>query len=764
MAVMEKKLERMAELQEELRRMERLEDELSELRDAEEDNHRLRESNEQLRHEIDKRDQAVTEAVDLICQLEAKVDRLESGGPMTRPAAAYPSEDPGAITPKGRIAVEIPQRSSSRKGTRTPDRHRRVSPGTRHLKSAPSFLRDETARTAALRSLYAPEEEVHPGMSALTQTESCNSMNEMAEVESPRLSALSECSELNPDSSFVESHGFDELEIPVRPKEAPIAGASLDASHREAAPLPIGCLLRPYQHDMLASTVQRKPNPVLKMDQMSLDSGSLNSSSQRTPLESVFGSSRLPPTPDTMSTAYAGGPDGSAGSQRSHPGEKPAMDPLLPVMRRLGRPRSAGELTSLRSLSESMDLNMSDCTLPRASLDDDDEPPTIYPLNSITARGDGLLSQETLNQRTYDYDGQGVLFNEEGLDKVLSNMDQNHYAPAQRRVNREPAHSPSSSPPLTPQDWIEAAKSDARTRTGSPRGPRQGPLPAETRLVGARAPSQSSFLGRRHSIDAGVRDAEIPGIPTLDLSALELDPTPLPDPSAQPERECAREQERRRRISLRTPFFGRSITSRWRHEGPAPDMDGDDGAPAPIVRKSRQTQSPTRPTKAATTTLNEEDFLSGSGPKDFLSIPTDFSASLPTYADNGTAPRPLAQSFTESHFATARSSKDHHRRRGSLGIFGWMKGASGLGSTKKSDSDTSTTLSSSVSAVPKDRASSRLAPERAPTEPPKPAAADMASMNVSVTDFAPPVKPAGRTDEDEGGWRPRYMDRRPRRG
>src|SRR5438034_252565 len=95
-AAMEKKLDRMQELEEKLERMGRLEAELEELRGVEEANQRLRESNELLRLELDKRDQAVNEAVELICQLEAKLESFELKHGDERPSSARPQTSSGA--------------------------------------------------------------------------------------------------------------------------------------------------------------------------------------------------------------------------------------------------------------------------------------------------------------------------------------------------------------------------------------------------------------------------------------------------------------------------------------------------------------------------------------------------------------------------------------------------------------------------------------------------------------------------------------------
>ncbi|KAK2815379.1 hypothetical protein FQN49_008080, partial [Arthroderma sp. PD_2] len=97
---LEKKLEKMQELEEQVQQMEMMDQEIEELRGVEEDNQRLRESNEELRCELDKRDQAVNEAVELICQLEAKLETLEAQREDERPSTARPySSDGNAAFP-----------------------------------------------------------------------------------------------------------------------------------------------------------------------------------------------------------------------------------------------------------------------------------------------------------------------------------------------------------------------------------------------------------------------------------------------------------------------------------------------------------------------------------------------------------------------------------------------------------------------------------------------------------------------------------------
>ncbi|KAL2839969.1 hypothetical protein BJY01DRAFT_218856 [Aspergillus pseudoustus] len=748
-SALEKKLERMQELEDELERMRKLEDEVQELRAAEEDNQRLRESNEQLRQEIDKRDQAVTEAVELICQLEAKVDELETGS--TRPSTARPYMDDGSevATPRNLSTLDIPERTSSRRSARFAER-RRVSSGSRNLQRAPSFLLEESKSTAALRRLYIEadiEEDEKPVQESttITKSESMNSMAETAETiepGSPRLSALSECSELNIDDTPITEDGFDAIDIPIRKKETggPTLGLSstttLGSSDRDLVRID---QWYPLEADDAAKTDSssrktRRLSDIFKEPENSSPSSSFNSSSRKSRMESIFGGSRLPPTPDTMTTAYAGLAHRSSDSTIA---DKSQSD----LRRCVTRARSADELTARRSSTnseprQSMDTNLSEVTFPRASLDERDEDPAIFPLNSIQAR--------------YGYSANQGLFHGD-FERVLARMDEDYYSPSKRTARNRSASRGSSPPSMTAEDWIEAARPGTRNR--------MGPLPENSRLVGARAPSQSSFLGRRHSIDSAVREPDLPIIQTLNPSSLDTD-VPAPQ-TTEPD------SERRRRISLLPPFFSRSGTARRLQPPPMSDLvDEDDGAPSPVIRKTRN-QTPSSKISRP---------LSGHG--------VDFSASMgPTYA----AEDSMSRSFTEANLfsssltssATARPStsngKDQHKRRGSLGLFGWMKGASvGLGSLKRSETtnlaNTSTTrpdspstpTTTSASAVTTIRASSRLTTHDNVT-----LASETSSkpIELATDEFATRTRYPTRTEEpaDEQGRRPRYMERRPRR-
>ena len=73
-------------------RMTALEDELEQARELEADNAEMQEVNEQLLEELEKRDSAIEEAVGIICELEEKVETLESRVTETSPSTLRPQD------------------------------------------------------------------------------------------------------------------------------------------------------------------------------------------------------------------------------------------------------------------------------------------------------------------------------------------------------------------------------------------------------------------------------------------------------------------------------------------------------------------------------------------------------------------------------------------------------------------------------------------------------------------------------------------------
>ncbi|OJJ49426.1 hypothetical protein ASPZODRAFT_14140 [Penicilliopsis zonata CBS 506.65] len=765
MAALEQKLARMQELENELKRMHELEDELDELRNVEDDNQRLRESNEELREELDKRDQAITEAVELICQLEQKVEELEETGDISRNSTPRPHSSDGPRgsellvpekTPPAPIAFDIPERKSSRRGT-SMNNSRQVSLESRHLKRAPSFLREENRNTATLRSLYAPShKQSHSPSSVVTKTESVPSVHDGAE--SPRLSVLSECSDLNPFDSPTRQKGFDQLQIPIRSKPVSISTTDSflpDLEEYQGPRIRVDQWISP-RPDPFEINMQKRRNraslDVLKQPyQLNYEDGAVfNRESKNSSLDqksraktTVYGGSRLPPTPDTMSTAHAGTTNRSNGSSDKGTSGQNSLN----QGHQLARPRSADELTLRRDsgnseLADSLDLSCG----PSMDHDRDDDVPTLFPFGLELPKAAELLGPaEPLTSK------RSRIFKEDGMESIYPSNEEGHSPSVRPTIPISQTPEPTySSPPLTPQDWIDAAKLSPRPRISMKR--RAAPVDEDSPnvpqagthhhhgLAGSRAPSQTAFLSRRFSIGSGLEEPE-----------LHLDQT-LPNPP----RAVAQEQEPKKRRSLRPTFFGRSHNARRLQPSPIaePVVVPDDSAPSPIIRKTRQA------------TIGKRDGpVAGHG--NVCALP------MPTYAEGNTrdiTPQSLSQSFTESHISSygslGRPTSSHgaeHKRRGSLGIFGWMKQSG----TKRSEP------SSPVASNPflgegvvrereRERASSRLAYESpAPDVDPPVSCSRGAALDADV--IAANAKYQSRIGEEESARRPRYMDRRARR-
>lgn len=180
------------------------------MQELEGDNAELQSINEDLVKELELRDVAVKEAVDLICQLEAKVESME-----TQHAAATPTRRPRNSVP---LASSPPRLSDARsKSPPQSSNEDRPFPLTQRglpqaypdlslpepsksARRAPSFLREDQPSTSALRSLYRTETNAshisldRAGSPQKDQDPDTYTLN------SPRLSMLSE-------SSFMSVYG-----------------------------------------------------------------------------------------------------------------------------------------------------------------------------------------------------------------------------------------------------------------------------------------------------------------------------------------------------------------------------------------------------------------------------------------------------------------------------------------------------------------------------------------------------------------------------
>ena len=188
-------------------RHEKLEAEIEKLQHLEEDNQELQSANEELSKELEKRYEAVKEAVNLICELEGKlesIDLIGSNPPKSVPrpdssrATSPPARPSGATADKQTPSLSPPRGPTIENLPALPDLT--LPPTTKGPWRVPSFLREEKQSTTALRSLYQNDQNLStfslnragsPQRSADPDTFSLNS---------PRLSVLSE-------SSFMSVYG-----------------------------------------------------------------------------------------------------------------------------------------------------------------------------------------------------------------------------------------------------------------------------------------------------------------------------------------------------------------------------------------------------------------------------------------------------------------------------------------------------------------------------------------------------------------------------
>lgn len=751
--VLEKKLERMAEMEEQLSYMNELEAEVEEFRAIKEDNKILRESNKQLRTDFENRDQAVVEAVDLICQLEAKIELLENGGrtsklSMSRPRTADGSE---ISTPKARKMVDIPERTSSRRGSRNSSimnvAQRQTSSELRKLSKVPSFLRLDDKSTATLRSLYEPQNnESRTTITELTKSESYHTMNETIEPGSPRLSVLSECSELNPFDTPMKWDEFDHLEIPIR--KASSTTGSLDSyvpptERPESKQDEIDRWMQSGEDANQTIITRRRNRASSETSNAGIPNLATDFYSQkprgRGRLDAtLFGGIALPPTPDTMNTAYVIGTNRSNGSDDSNASIaarqnfRNEQDPFF-TAKPIKRPYSAEDIATRRSfnsdVTDSMQTNYSDPPRHGASAA---ESPTILPsFNTVSSKASALLGPGSPNNPDIQSFGQ----------KYQGTTD-NVFTPTIRRARNAPkvmtpepqSNDYDDSAPLTPQDWVAAASQSPRSRRKTVVSHEiQQSEPSPRNVV------RSAAFDNR-SISSDPTEVDSPGIPTLDMTTLDILEQPLEQPLEvpQPETQTEIDPEPRRRLSFKPPFFSRSANQPRRlQSSPIPNdfEDDEDGAPSPIIPKTRTMGGGTqRPASQLYTNPNE--LYTG------LQI---HSEEPPTFQKG------LPHSFTESRVAehiSGRPVTSHgteHKRRSSLGIIGWMKG-------KISDTTDKT------DAFKEPRTPSRLAFEASNgVEIPRAETPDSLE--------APVARPRSEMAvHNEATRQPRYMGRRARRG
>lgn len=310
MKAMKAKLERMAKLEELVQELEATEAD-------------LRETNAMLQKDIEKRDQGLQEAVALICDLELKIETMETGKDeawSTHGISLLSTDNLEEVqTPKSKCMIEVPDRSSSRKGTSSAKKRRsRILPA-QHPRRQPSFLLNENESTSVLRSLYTTGAN---GSRAL----SIFSGYETEELDSPRLSALSECSDLDayPDPiklSEPEPTSTVSRSGPLPPFVTEKTGSEAYGDSKflqiedwipHTPALPDDRIQAPSGNAIKDSQMTAKRQPTLGAAFEAKRTRNLKPEGPRN--VSMFGG-RLPPTPDTMSTSFK---DRSVIEERSH--------------------------------------------------------------------------------------------------------------------------------------------------------------------------------------------------------------------------------------------------------------------------------------------------------------------------------------------------------------------------------------------------------------------------------------------------------------
>lgn len=225
-----------------------LEAKLEKTETLENDNQELQSINEDLLLELEKRDIAIQEAVDLICELEAKIEEMGAAESYFRQRGRTPELEQGNSVPASPLSTKsrskdlgtppqtnghnVDMEDQARLGLSSP----RIGPPSptpsNSSRRVPSFLRDTKKSTNMLRSLYlndASQTQGNPSSISLARPGSMFSGEEEDDdyidrqmLNSPRLSILSE-------SGFSSIYG--------RPKERSLSPAqNLDAHVPQQSP------------------------------------------------------------------------------------------------------------------------------------------------------------------------------------------------------------------------------------------------------------------------------------------------------------------------------------------------------------------------------------------------------------------------------------------------------------------------------------------------------------------------------------------------
>ncbi|PBP15886.1 hypothetical protein BUE80_DR013281, partial [Diplocarpon rosae] len=342
-------------------RQETMETRLEELERTVAQQAELRDLNDQLLAELQKRDQAVEEAVSMICDLEEKIQGLmQDRDDVQAFDATYERES-------GPPAQDF---SSS-----PPQWAREMASRPRKVSRMPSFLSETTEGNEALRSLYLP----HNGCSDATLPQ----LPEEDATDSPRLSLLSE-------SSFVSVYGDKQVPDLTRhdddDNDEPRRHRASSSIEEWVAERPVTVTVTPPRptpslrksqflsiNDVLESPLQRleKLKHTLDKTERNLKSARDATTRERRTCRnrspdhaSSERRQTLPPTPDTISTnTLRDFRSSNASLHQSHTDDCPGGPARYAFPSTLSiRPRSAGETVTSRRDGHGWDTPQEDTT------------------------------------------------------------------------------------------------------------------------------------------------------------------------------------------------------------------------------------------------------------------------------------------------------------------------------------------------------------------------------------------------------------------
>ena len=337
-----------------------LEAKIEKMEELEANNEEMQSINEDLLLELEKRDVAIREAVNLICDLEAKIEEMGEAEMLFSDSSRTPRKP--SLSSKGDRRSDLPhdeskdsQNSTSQTGihshvqqTVAPPRTSTLSPTPANsARRIPSFLRENKKSTTMLRSLYSNDASVGPPASIFSCDDGEEEEDDDAHmINSPRLSILSESGFASIYGDKKDSDGIsprhdgaiDDLEVSPAPHaRSPSPRSSqrgkrvqkwIDEKNKSMTPTRASAKSGVDDHfSSIGEMLENVPSANKQEEDAGLILDGRNNNLSRSPLNPerkktrdqprrpsspafggpMFGGAMLPPTPGTMSTATIAG-------------------------------------------------------------------------------------------------------------------------------------------------------------------------------------------------------------------------------------------------------------------------------------------------------------------------------------------------------------------------------------------------------------------------------------------------------------------------